>query len=74
MSKFKIDDTVKTKNVTHLQHFHGQIGSVINVFVDRPAGKHFEQFPEGVVYAVEFENGEAIDIHESDLDLDVPRK
>lgn len=73
MSKFKIDDTVRTKNVIHLQHFYGQTGSVINVFIDRPAGKHFEQFPEGVVYSVEFESGEAIDIHESDLDLELPR-
>lgn len=69
MSKFEIDDTVITKEVPHLKQYHGQVGSVINVFSERPTGKHFEQFPEGVVYVVEFENGEAIDIHEFDLEL-----
>ncbi|MCP3865704.1 hypothetical protein [Marisediminitalea sp.] len=67
MGKFKIDDTVKTKNLPHLKLYCGQIGSVINVFSKRPEGKHFEQFPVGTIYAVEFENGDAIDIHENDL-------
>ena len=30
-------------------------------------GTHFEQFPAGTVYLVEFEDGEATDIHESML-------
>lgn len=69
MSKFNIDDTVKVKNFAHLEQYYGQIGSIINVFAERPAGSYFEQFPEGIVYAVEFENGEAIDVHEFDLVL-----
>lgn len=67
MSKFHIDDTVAVKNVTHLEQYFGQAGSIINIFLKRPPGKHFEQFPDGIVYAIEFESGEAIDVHESDL-------
>lgn len=33
-------------------------------------GKHFEQFPAGTVYLVEFEGGDAITIHESMLEPD----
>lgn len=67
MNKFSIDDTVVVRNVAHLEQYSGQVGSIINIFLDRPSGKHFQQFPDGIVYAVEFESGEAIDVHESDL-------
>lgn len=67
MCKFRINDTVLVKNVAHLERYFGQVGSIINIFLERPAGRHFDQFPDGVVYAVDFENGEAIDVHESDL-------
>jgi hypothetical protein len=32
-------------------------------------GTHFEPFPEGVIYLVEFENGEARDVHGSWLEI-----
>lgn len=32
-------------------------------------GAHFEQFPEGVIYLVEFEDGEALDVHGSWLEI-----
>jgi hypothetical protein len=41
---------------------------VIGVFPKRPSGSHFDSFPEGAVYAIEFDDGEAIDIPESLLE------
>lgn len=32
-------------------------------------GAHFDQFPDGVVYLVEFEDGEALDVHGAWLDV-----
>lgn len=30
-------------------------------------GSHYDQFPPGNVYTIEYEDGESVDIHESDL-------
>ncbi len=35
------------------------------MFLERPAGSYFERFPEGVIYTIEFEDGQAVDVHES---------
>lgn len=41
---------------------------VIGVFPKMPSGSHFDSFPGGAVYAIEFDDGEAIDIPESLLE------
>jgi hypothetical protein len=47
----------------------GQPASVFGVFLlqDRK-GSHFDQFAPGVVYSIEYENGDAVDIHEDFLE------
>jgi hypothetical protein len=44
----------------------GAKASVVGVITESErVGSHFRQFPEGTVYLIEFEDGEAFDIHES---------
>lgn len=65
MAKFDYDDRVRV--VKQLSARLGSPASVIGVFETR-SGMHFDQFPPGVVYAIEFDDGEAIDAHESWLE------
>ncbi|MFC4701493.1 hypothetical protein ACFO4O_15110 [Glaciecola siphonariae] len=67
MAKFNINDTVLVKESVETNAYVGQKGSIINVFETRPSGKYFEKFPAGVIYMIEFENGDALDVHESEL-------
>lgn len=67
MPRFDYDDRVRVVPGSDGMTRPGALAWVIGVFDQRPAGKHFEQFPPGVVYAIEYEDGEAADIHESHL-------
>lgn len=69
MSKYTYDDKVKIMKNAPPELRPGSIAWIIAVFEEnqRP-GSAFDRFPPGVVYTVEFENGEAIDIHESELE------
>jgi hypothetical protein len=47
----------------------GQKAWVIGITTEHErSGSHFDQFAAGTVYLVEFEGGEALDIHESMLE------
>jgi len=67
MTLFDYDSTVQVVSYADDSLHPGEIASVIGVFSKRPKGQHFDQFPDGVIYTIEFENGDAIDIHESYL-------
>lgn len=67
MSKFTWGDDVRVLRPTSARDRWGQSASVIGVFEQRPPGSHFDRFPPGTVYAVEFADGEALDLHEDDL-------
>jgi len=45
----------------------GDVASVFAVDNDRLAGSRPE-FPPGAIYGIEFEDGDAIEVHESDLE------
>lgn len=68
MPKHTYDDVVRVRRPSYAPTRWGQRAWIIGVFEDRPPGRHFDQFSAGVVYSVEFEDGEAIDIHEDDLE------
>jgi hypothetical protein len=68
MAKFDYDDRVHVAASADKKYRPGEVASVIGVFEDRPSGSHFAQFPNGVVYTIEFEDGDALDIHERDLE------
>jgi len=47
----------------------GQQASVFGVFVPQDrVGSHFDQFAPGVVYSIEYGDGDAADIHEDYLE------
>jgi hypothetical protein len=68
MSKFNYDNIVKVREGAPPESRPGRTAWVVGVFENR-LGSAFDAFPEGTIYIVEFEDGTAIDIHESDLDL-----
>jgi len=64
------DDTVMVKPDAAERFRPGVKGSVVGITPpEERRGAHFEQFPEGVVYLVEFEDGEALDVHGSWLEI-----
>jgi hypothetical protein len=64
-NKFTFDDTVRVRQDGPKSLRPGEKASVIMVFLphDR-SGHYFERFPPGVVYSIEYEDGEMTDIHE----------
>ena len=69
MNKFTFDDTVRVKNDAPGPLRGGQKASVIMVFLPQDRkGSHFDQFPTGVVYSIEYADGEATDVHEQFLE------
>lgn len=68
MAKFTYNDIVKAKLTADKKARPGERAWVIAVLENR---SHFplKQFAPGVVYSVEFEDGEAVDVHEDDLEL-----
>lgn len=58
-------DSVAVATTAPEQLRPGAKGSICGVILpaDR-RGAHVDQFPEGTIYLVEFEDGEAIEIHE----------
>jgi hypothetical protein len=64
------DDTVIVKPDAAACFRPGAKGSVVGITPpEQRRGAHFEQFPEGIVYLVEFEDGEALDVHGSWLEI-----
>jgi hypothetical protein len=71
MNKFTFDDTVRVKKDAPIPLRGGQKASVIMVFLPQDRNvSYFDQFPRGVIYSIEFEDGESIDVHEDSLEID----
>ena len=64
--EFDFDDIVVVDEKAPTEFRPGQKAWVIGVFVDRSVVK-FDWLPPGIVYAVEFEDGSATDIHQQNL-------
>jgi hypothetical protein len=72
MGKFTYDDIVRVrKDAPERLRFRARawVIAVFNAHEDRP-GAYFDMFPEGTVYMIEYEDGDAVAIHESDLEAD----
>ena len=73
MNKFAFDDTVRVKEDAPNSLRRGQKASVTMVFLpDDRSGSYFNRFSPGVLYSVEYEDGESADIHEDFLEIDSP--
>lgn len=68
MGRYTYDDVVRIVSTADEKFRPGATAWIIGVFEQRPPGAYFDQFPPGAVYTIEYENGEAIDIHESYLE------
>lgn len=65
---FNYDDVVRVVANAEQMYRPGAIAWVVAVFHQKPEGASFDGFPDGVVYSIEFEDGEAIDIPECMLE------
>ena len=66
---FTYNDTVLVRTDGPVSKRAGQKAWVIGMTTqDQRDGTNFGQFPTGTVYLVEFEDGEALDIHEGQLE------
>ena len=68
MAKFTYSDDVRVRAEGPAPLRAGETGSVIAVFETRPEGSYFAEFPPGVVYAIEYADGAAVDVHEDHLE------
>ena len=68
MTKFTYDDVVKVLESAPAELRPGCKAWIVGVF-EKPSGKYFSAFPDGVVYTVEFEDGSSTEVHESNLIL-----
>lgn len=68
MAKFTYNDIVRVRPSARQEAKPGEKAWIVGVFTDRP-GPYFDQFPKGVVYTIEFEDGSSTEIHESDLEF-----
>lgn len=58
-------DSVAVATTAPEQLRPGATGAICGVTLQAERrGAHLDQFPEGTIYLVEFEDGEAMDIHE----------
>lgn len=69
MAKFTYDDIVKVVGTASSELRPCAKAWVIQVTEEPRRGSYFDQFPPGTVYLVEYEDGEAVSIHESQLEL-----
>jgi hypothetical protein len=68
MAKFTWGDTVAVSPTAPSAVRPGAVASIVGVMEEPRKGAHFEQFPTGTVYLIEYEDGSALDIHESHLE------
>jgi hypothetical protein len=68
MTKFTYDDIVMAKQGAAAELRPGERAWIIAVLEDRRKVP-LSQFPPGVVYTMEFEDGAAVNVHEGDLEL-----
>jgi hypothetical protein len=68
MNKFNFDDTVWVRKDAPGPLRRGHRASVTMVFLPKDRdGSYFDQFPPGVVYSIEYEDGKSADVHENFL-------
>jgi hypothetical protein len=66
---FTYDGVVRVRRDSPADLRPGAEARVIGITRDRQrAGKQFDQFPPGTIYLVEFEGGDAFEIHEDMLE------
>lgn len=68
MSLYKYDDRVRVIESADAHLRPGSDAWVVGIFEKRPSGSYFADFPDGVIYTIEYEDGQAADVHEAQLE------
>ena len=68
MPRFTYDDIVIVRSKAPIAERRGQRAWVVGV-LDDGARYLVKKFPPGVIYAIKFEDGSDIDVHEENLEL-----
>ena len=69
MSKFTFNDIVQTREDAPKDVRPGQRASVFMVWLPQDRdGSYYAKFPPGTVYSIEFQDGDAVDVHETWLE------
>jgi hypothetical protein len=69
MNEFTFGDTVRIKRDAPSPLRQGEPGSIVAVSLPQDRqGSYYDRFPSGVVYTIEYSDGESVDVHESLLD------
>ena len=70
MPKFTYDDIVRVPAASGSDAVPARKAWVVGIFeTDKEPGSYWKKFPPGVAYTVEFEDGSATEVHESDLEM-----
>jgi len=72
MAKFDYGSTARIAPSAHKELRQGAPVAIVGITSERPEGGHFQRFPPGVVYHVEYADGVSADVHESDLSGEWP--
>lgn len=71
MPKFNYDDIVRVNVGVESNLRPGERAWIVGITpAERRLGSYYEKFPDGVIYTIEFEGGDSIDVHEDDISLD----
>lgn len=74
MTKFTYDDIVRVRSDAADRFRPGERAWVVGVTPeDKRIGSHYDQFPAGAVYTIEFEDGNSIDVYEGALEFEQHR-
>jgi hypothetical protein len=69
LNEFTFDDTVRIKHDAPSPLRQGEQAWVIMVYLPQDRkGSYFDRFPPGVIYSIEYEDGESVEVHESFLE------
>ena len=70
--RFTYDDRVRVRvrSTAQIPSRTGALAWIVGVHAEPREGSYFLEFPTGVVYSIEFEDGDSIGLHEDDLEYD----
>ena len=69
-TKYDYDDIVLVRSDAPTALRPGSKAWVVGVTdKDMRRGSHYDAFPAGNVYTIEFEDGASVDVHEEDIDI-----
>ncbi len=71
MAKYDYNDSVYLMNIGKDNPRFGVLASVVGIIEDRLRWP-LSNFPPGVIYTIEFEGGDAMDVHEGSLSSEPP--